>query len=251
MKKLIITIIAVFLSSVSLPAMSGKDIMNKSNNLMQPNTAKSTAEMRIHKGGDVTKRKIKLKGIKVGDDNKIILNIVKPFKMTVLTHAFKAGDDHQWIKQTNGKVKRIASNDRSKPFVNSHFFFEDLRPRSIDDYTYVLSGNETVEGFSCYKVETIPKAGKSVYDKVIFYVIKDGNFAYFVVKADIYYKGYLYKQLTNYKIKKVKGIITPYTAVMQRLNKSGKKLGKTELKIKKVKYNSRKVKENMFNRNSL
>jgi hypothetical protein len=82
-------------------------------------------------------------------------------------------------------------------------------------------------------------------------VIKSGEFQYFIVRADIFFDGYLYKRLINYDIKKVDGIITPYRAVMYRLDKSGKTLGNTEVKITALQYNNPKINDAMFNNSKL
>ncbi|MEW6526683.1 MAG: outer membrane lipoprotein-sorting protein [Spirochaetota bacterium] len=239
---------------VTVYAMTGREIMEKSDALTEPKTAISKATMVIYKGGDTLTRTIEMMAMKVGQNDKV-LAVVKEEPggdiTKVLTHTNKSGEDMQWVKMPNGKVKRISSGDRSGAFVNSHIFYEDLRSRNIDDYEYTLLGEETVEGYACYKVEAKPKPGKSIYDKAIFFIIKSGEFQYFAVRIDIFYEGYLYKRLINYNLKKVDGIITPYKAVMYRLDKSGQNLGRTEVTITNLQYNNPAINEGMFNQGKL
>jgi len=247
-KRLILTMAAVFMCSSISFAMSGLDIMKKSEALTRPKTAKSTVEMTIYKGGDVTKRKLKMKAIDGKNSDRALLEVVSPFKMKILTHTHKGREDQQWLKQKNGKIKKIISSDRKKPIINSHFFYEDLKSRDINDSNYKLAGNETVESFDCHKIIATPKKGKSVYKKAIIFVRKSD---YFIMRSDIFYKGYLYKRLINYDIRKINGILTPKKAIMYRLNKSGKKLGKTIIEIKKIKYNDPKITARDFNKSRL
>ncbi len=239
---------------VTVYALTGREIMEKSDALPEPRTAISKATMVIYKGGDTLTRTIEMMAMKVGKNEKV-LAVVKEEPSgditKVLTHTNKTGEDLQWVKMPNGKVKRISSGDRSGAFVNSHIFYEDLRSRNIDDYDYTLLGEETVEGYPCYKIEAKPKPGKSIYDKALFFIIKSGEFQYFAVRIDIFYDGFLYKRLINYDLKKVYGIITPYKAVMYRLDKNGQNLGKTEVSISNLQYNNPAINEGMFNQGKL
>jgi hypothetical protein len=248
------TAAVIIAGAAALFAMSAKEIMEKSDSLAQPQTARSKAEMTIYKGGDTLKRSIELLAMKAGNNDKILATITEQPSgdiTKVLTHTNKGGEDLQWLKMPNGKVKRISSGDRSGSFVNSHIFYEDLRSRNLADYDYKLLGEEKVEGVQCYKIESTPKPGKSIYDKAVFYVIKDGEFQYFILKADIYYDGSLYKKLVNSGLKKVDGIITPYKAVMYRVDKKGGNLGRTELVINALQYNNKAINDSMFNNSKL
>ncbi|MGQ9844385.1 MAG: outer membrane lipoprotein-sorting protein [Spirochaetota bacterium] len=254
MKKLLVIPLLLGIGVVSVFALTGRDIMEKSDGLPDPTTAISKATMVIYKGGDTLTRTIEMMAMKVGKNEKV-LAVVKEEPggdiTKVLTHTNKGAEDMQWIKMPNGKVKRISSGDRSGTFVNSHIFYEDLRSRNIDDYEYSLLGEENIEGYACYKIEAKAKPGKSIYDKAVFFIIKSGEFQYFAVRIDIFYEGYLYKRLINYNMKKVDGIITPYKAVMYRLDKNGQNLGRTEVTITNLQYNNPAIHEGMFNMNKL
>lgn len=253
-KKTMITLILIVLFSASLYAQTALEIMTKSDNLPQPNNARSRAEMNVTKGGKVDKKTIELMAIKSGKNDKVLATIKEEPSgdiTKILTHTNKGSEDLQWLKMPNGRVKRITTADRSGAFVNSHLFYEDMRSRDINDSTYTLLGEEKVESFDCYKIEAVPKPGKSIYNKAVFFVIRSGEFQYFIVRADIFFDGYLYKRLVNYDIKMVNGIITPYRAVMYRIHRNGNTLGNTEIKIKAVQYNNPAVQDSFFNQGRL
>lgn len=253
MKRIVFALGIVALGTTISFAYTAKEIMEKSDKLMKPQSVKAVAVMTIFRGGKIDETlDMKLWGKQYGDHNeKVLLEIGSPRDMKVLTHSVKNGEDSQWVKMRDGRKKPIqGSSDRKKTFVGSHLFYEDLQSRDIKDYDYKMLGEEKFESMDCYKIEATPHAGKSVYEKAVFYVVKAGALANFVLRADIYYDGYLYKRLVNYDIKVVDGIITPHRSVMYRLQKDGAETGKTVVEIKSLKYNTP-VNESLFNPNSL
>ncbi len=229
--KIVVACLMALLLCQPVYALTGREIMDKSDALLQPDTAKSKILMLIHKGGKVIEKEFMLQMKKFdNDEDKALISFIRPTKIKLLTHSHKGRDDDQWLRLSSGKVKRIVSSGRDKPFVNSHFYYEDLTSIDIDDYAYKLLGEEKAVKVDCYKVEGVKQVGEIVYDKVVFYVRKSD---YFVVRVDFYKKGKFLKFLENYKIKEIDGILTPYKLKMELAN--GK--GKTELILKGLKYN--------------
>ena len=238
------TLLLIFFLSQTVYALTGREIIEKSDALPESKTAKTEVTMLIYKGGRIMEKEFKAMAKKFrNDEDKTLISFIKPTRIKLLTHSHKTRDDDQWLRLSSGKVKRIASSDKDKSFVNSHFYYEDLTSRNIDDYKYKYLGNGTAAGVDCYKVESVKKRGRKVYDKTILYVRKSD---YFIVRIDIFRRGKFHKYLENYNVKKVRGILTPFRAVMYLSN--GK--GKTELKIKKVVYNKR-ISSSRFNKESL
>jgi len=243
-KKIFFIVVALLFIHQSLFALTGREIMEKSDSLPEPETARSAALMHIYKGSRVLEKEFEVMAKKFeNDEDRILISFIRPTKIKLLTHSFKGRDDDQWLRLSSGKIKRIASSDKGKAFVNSHFYYEDLGSRDIDDYDYTLVGEGEAVGFDCHKVEAVKKEGAKVYDKLILYV-RTSDF--FVVRIDFYRKGEFHKYLENEDIKKVKGILTPFSTVMSLAN--GK--GKTELKIKKIDYNM-KMRSSRFNKEAL
>lgn len=228
----------------SLFALTGREIVEKSDALPEPDTGKTSILMFIQKGGRVLEKEFQGIAKKFpNDEERMLISFIRPTRIKLLTHSHKNRDDDQWLRLSSGKIKRIAASDKDKPFVNSHFYYEDLQSRDIDDYSYKYLGDGKAAGSDCYKVESIKKKGRMVYDKTILYVRKSD---YFIVRIDLFRKGKLHKYLENYEIQKVKGILTPFRSVMYTAD--GK--GKTELRIKKVVYN-RAIRSSRFNKESL
>ncbi len=212
-------------------ALTGREIMEKSDALAQPDTAKSKVLMLIHKGGRVQEKEFLLMMKQFeNDEDKALIKFITPTQIQLLTHSHKGRDDDQWLALSSGKVKRIVSSGRDKPFVNSHFYYEDLTSIDIDDYEHTLLGEGTAVDADCYKVQGVKKVGEKIYDKVIFYVRKSD---YFVVRVDMYKDGEFHKFLENHDVKEVDGILTPFKMKMELADGNGK----TELILKGLKYN--------------
>jgi len=224
--------------------LTGREIMEKVDALKQPDSAASKIIMEIHKGGGVEEKEFMLQMKQYdNDEDKALITFIRPTQIKLLTHSHKSVDDDQWLTLSSGKVKRIVSSGRDKPFVNSHFYFEDLTSVDIDEYEFKRFGEEKAVGEDCYKVEGIKKTDEKVYDKVAFFVRKSD---YFVVRVDFFKDGAFHKFMENHQVKVIDGILTPHKIKMELAD--GK--GKTELTLKGLKYNIA-IDDATFNKDAL
>ena len=82
-------------------------------------------------------REMRLRSLEVqedGDKSIMIFDTPPDIKGTgLLTFSHKVDDDDQWLNLPALKrVKRIASKNKSGPFVGSEFAFEDLRSQEVE-----------------------------------------------------------------------------------------------------------------------
>lgn len=244
MKRIAICIACVIAGAGVLYALTGREIMEKSDALPEPASTESRAVMKIYRDGALKETKeFQMYSKKYGQDSRVLIRFVKPTKIKFLTHAYRNRDDLQWLKTSSGKPKKIVGSDSGKPFVHSHFFYEDLKSRDIDDYDYILRGEATAVDEECYRVEAVRKRGEKVYDKIELFVRKSD---YFVVSVNFYQKGKLLKFLKNYDVRTVDGILTPHRMVMYLPD--GK--GMTEITVTSVKHNVA-VNDSLFNKETL
>ncbi len=235
-------ILYLFLSTNAW-SLTGREIMEKNDALPEEKTADSQVLMLIHQGQKVVEKEFTIKSKKEDSgEDKTLIAFTRPTKIKLLTHSHKNRDDDQWLRLSSGKIKRIASSDKGKSFVNSHFYYEDLSSRDIDEFDYTYIGDETLNGTDCYKVEAVKKQNR-VYSKSILYVRKSD---FFVVRVDFYKKGTFHKYLEYFDIKPVSDVLTAHRMVMSLAN--GK--GSTELKVKTVEYNMD-INNSAFNKEAL
>ncbi len=242
----VVAMIACLIVPQAAMAYTGREIMEQSEKLTSPDSGESTLTMNIYKGNN-SKPKEKVFSIiakRTAGENKVLLSFHKPSRLQLLTHAHKGREDQQWLVMSSGRIKPIVAGDKGKSFVHSHFYYEDLSSRDIDDYEYKNLGDAQALGVDCYKVEGVHKAGgKHVYDKSISYVRKSD---FFIMRVEFYQDGSLHKYLENYDIQKIDGVLTPMRVVMTMADGEGR----TELKVQSVEYN-KDIPDFKFNKEAL
>ena len=87
---------------------------------------------------------------------------------TLLTYTHALKPDEQWVYLPALKrVKRIASANKSGPFMGSEFAYEDIVSQEVEKYTYRYLRDETVDGHDCYVIENIPAYEYSGYSRQV------------------------------------------------------------------------------------
>ena len=151
----------------------------------------SSAEMIMtlhNKNGDKSVRKMTIKSLEVTDDGDkglTVFNEPKDVSGTAFlsfSHVLEA--DEQWLYLPALKrVKRIASKNKSGPFMGSEFAYEDLTSFEVEKFTYKYLGEEHFAERDCYLVEAYPADEFSGYSKQVVWV---GQNEYRVHKVDFY-----------------------------------------------------------------
>lgn len=157
---------------------------------------KSTREMKIKTLEDTDKSD------DLGDKSLTTFRTPKDVKGTsFLSFSRNNGADDQWLYiPALRRVKQIASDNKSGPFMGSEFAFEDISAQDVEKYTYKFIKDETVEGLPGFVIERYPVDKNSGYTKQVVWV--DGK-EYRIHKIDFYdRKGEKLKTLIykNYKV---------------------------------------------------
>ena len=166
----------------------------------------SQAEMILRNAqGQETIRKMRLKSLEVENDGDKALTIfdqprdVKGTAFLSFSHA--TTPDDQWMYLPASKrVKRIASRNKSGPFMGSEFAFEDLSSFEVEKYSYQYLRDELFNGEDTFVVESDPVDKYSGYTKQVNWIDKAH---YRPLKIEFYdRKGSLLKTLTfsDYKL---------------------------------------------------
>lgn len=128
-----------------------------------------------NKQGQESIREIRLKSLEVdGDGDKSLSVFDKPRDVkgtAFLSFSHAVGSDDQWLYLPALKrVKRIASRNKSGPFMGSEFAYEDLSSFEIEKYSYKYLRDEACEGGTCYVIEQYPVDKNSGYTRRIVWV---------------------------------------------------------------------------------
>jgi len=111
---------------------------------------------------------------------------VKGTVSLLIEHADK--DDDIWIYlPALKKVRRLVSSDKKTSFVGTDFSYGDVIGYKVNEWSYKLLREETVDGQPCYVIESTPKndtvKSNSGYAKRIGWLRKDNHF---MVKGDFF-----------------------------------------------------------------
>jgi len=131
-----------------------------------------------------------------GDKSIIVFDAPGDIEGTaLLSHTRILEPDDQWLYlPALARVKRIASGNKSGPFVGSEFAYEDLVSQEVDKYEYRWLRDERCADLECVVVERSPRYEASGYTRQVVWWDKA---EYRVQRIDFYdRKNALLKTLT-------------------------------------------------------
>lgn len=132
-----------------------------------------------------------------GDKSLIVFQSPKDVRDTaLLTYTRIKDNDDQWIYLPALKrVKRIASANKSGPFMGSEFAYEDFAAAEIEKFSYRWLRDEACGTQQCHVIERTPTYANSGYNKEIVWLDMPD---YRVQKVDYYdQRDQLLKTLTS------------------------------------------------------
>ena len=131
-----------------------------------------------NKQGQESIREIRSKTLEVdgdGDKSLTIFDTPRDVKGTaLLSFTHKEGPDDQWLYLPALKrVKRIASDNKSGPFMGSEFAYEDITSQEVEKYTYKFLRDDTLDSMDVFVFERYPVDRKSGYTRQIIWMDKE------------------------------------------------------------------------------
>lgn len=129
--------------------------------------AEVTMVLKNHDGA-VQKRELRVKTKEMandGDKSLIIFDQPKDVRgSALLTYAHYEGNDDQWLYLPKiGRVKKLASRNKSGPFMGSEFAFEDIGSQEIPKFTYEFLKEAPCGDLDCFVVRRFPINAYSGY----------------------------------------------------------------------------------------
>jgi len=252
------SLLILSLTLASLFAMSAQEIAQKVHDRDEGDNLTSNMKMTlIDKNGNKRVRVLKTYSKNKGEDTLKLMFFLTPADVKetgFLTYDYEdsAKDDDQWLYLPElQKVKRIASSDKSSAFMGSDFTYSDMTSRNVQDYTYEIMKEPTVNGHKTWQDLVTPKTDATIeetgYTKSIVFIRQD-NFV--IIQALNYIKlGKKLKYMRVLGLEEVEGIWT--VTRIQMVTKKGKKtLHKTVFDFSNIKYNQE-LKESFFTTRTL
>lgn len=238
-------LISIFTVTPASAQITGKEIMENVYNIPSGDDMQGELVMTlVNNRGEQRVRNLKQFSMDDGKVEKKIMFFLAPADVrntSFMNWSYSDGrEDDQWIYLPALKrIKRISSDGKSDYFMGSDFTYDDLGDRHPDEDNHKLIREESIDGNSCYVVESTPKTSGYMYSKTISWVIKD---SFLGIKREFYdSKGKLLKTLTIKKFDEISGIWTILETEMNNVQKNHKTL----MEFTNVQYNQG-LKDNWF-----
>ena len=152
-----------------------------------------------NRNGDQSTRRMRNFTLEVdGDGDKTLVVFDEPNDVkgtAFLNYTHREGSDDQWLYlPALRRVKRIASNNKSGPFMGSEFAYEDISSQEVEKYTYEFLRTEDLAATPAYVIQRVPVDERSGYTRQIVWY---DQAEYRLQKVDFYdRKDELMKTLT-------------------------------------------------------
>jgi len=210
-----ITVLAVLLMGAALlSAQDAVSIVNSAKNRVKMDTISSRSRMVITaKNGSTSERVIDQYSKDGPNGGRTVIVFQSPANVAgtrFLTMDTAGGGQDQWIYLPSlGRVRRIAASESGGSFMGTDFSYDDIssmdRELSLDNHT--LLREETLNGKSCYVIQSVPKDSSYQYSKTITWIDKTG---FLIYKSEMYNRrGELVKVMEMSEFKDVQGRSTP------------------------------------------
>jgi outer membrane lipoprotein-sorting protein len=164
---------------LAAPDITADEILRRADRAVLGEAAAYTLRMTVTRPGKA-ERVVEMKGWKKGDQQGLVRYTAPPKERG--TAYLRSGESTWMYLPSAEKVVRVGTkqNFGGGDFSNGDIFRLSL----LHDYVPALAGEEEMEGQSCYKLDLKAKDRSVAYDRVLYWVRRDGTF--FPVRAEYY-----------------------------------------------------------------
>lgn len=219
MKKFILILAALSLSTTLAFAQNAEEIVRASRDRIKADTVSTRSRMVITaKDGGVTERLLDQYTSTAGGSNKTVVVFQKPASVAgtrFLTISSSGKTDDRWIFLPSlGKVRRVAAGEGSGSFMGTDMSYDDISSmdRDVNLDTYALLREENLDNKPCWVIEAKPKDSSYQYSRMIGWIEKATSVS---LKMELYdKKGILVKVMEIQGLKEIQGRLTPIVTKM-------------------------------------
>jgi outer membrane lipoprotein-sorting protein len=247
MKPFILTFLfsVVTFSSLFAQALSAADIVRKADEKFKGEmTSYSVMSMTIIR--PTWERTVGFKSWSKEDDFALTL-ITAPAREKGQTFLKRKNEMWSWNPAINRLIK-LPPSMMSQGWMGSDYTNDDILRESsvVDDYTHSLEGEETINGYSCYKIKLLAKDEADIlWGSQIWWVDKK---EFIALKAELYDEdGYLVRTETASDLKIMDGRLLPVYLEIIPADAEGQK---TILRILEMKFNI-KMEDSFFSQQNM
>jgi outer membrane lipoprotein-sorting protein len=203
-------IVAAF-TAVSVNAQNPKEIVKKSHDVVKVSSFEAISTLTITDSkGNQRIRKNSMASVSEADGTeKRIIKFMSPADVKgtgILIYDYPEKSDDMWIYlPALRKTRRIVSKEKSKSFMGSEFSNANMTAPGLEDFSYALKGEETLNGNICFLIESTPVTtdleDEYGYARSVSWVDKNS----YLVHQTLYYDfdGELSKTIENREFQKL------------------------------------------------
>ncbi len=166
----------LFILPLSIFAETGYELAKAMEDKAAPKDMKSNMTMVLTNKKGKT-RESTIRSISADDNRKQIIWFLAPaddkgVAFLKIEHLDKDDEMRLWLPAFK-KVRRISSKKKADSFMGSDLSYEDMTSRELDEYTYEILGEKTIDGVACHILQSTPKPGVTrTYKRFVTYVSK-------------------------------------------------------------------------------
>lgn len=229
-KLYLILVTSLILSGVAL-AQDATEIVRKMDEKMRGESLKAEVTMTIVRPD--WSRQVTMESWSRGTEYSMIL-ITAPARDEGTAFLKRGNEIWNWVPSV-GRTIKMPPSMMMQSWMGSDFTNDDLVRESsaVTDYDHELVGEETIQGYECYKIEMKPKPDAPVvWTRVDIWVSKE---EYLELKAEFYDEfGELINVMNGMEVKEFDGRMIPSKMEMIPMDEEGYK---TILEYKSMEFN--------------
>jgi len=216
--------------------LSGKEIVEKANELLTPETSYGKLKMTIVTTSG-NKRTFVYESWSKNEGEKNLIRYQEPRRVKDQAVLMLNNADDIWMYFPRTKrVRKLATHAKKQKMQGSDFSYEDMGSGQsfLDDFTAERLDDEEMQDYECYTVELIRKPDSDVsYSRLMMWVIKENFYPLVIDYYDEENPDRKIKRLTQSDIETIDGIPTAMKMVMKNLNDNTQ----TEMELLEARYN--------------
>ena len=239
-------LILATLLPIALAGQTGDDIASMIDQRSEPKDMTTDLTMTLTARSGAS-RTLTVHSVRLGEAKQIIWFLApaddRGIAFLSIEHADGDDEMRMWLPSFK-KIRRISSSKQGDSFMGSDLSYEDMTSRDLNDYTYLLQGEETIDGVAYWVLENVPRPElRSSYSKIVSWVRQSDAL---IIKEHYFDRaGNLLKERTV-EAQEVGGYTLPVRMFVRNVQKEHT----TELIFDKIEVDTG-VKDNLFHERNL
>jgi hydrophobe/amphiphile efflux-3 (HAE3) family protein len=207
----IAVILLILVLALAANGQDAREIIKRGQDAVKVKSFEATSTLTITDAkGNQRIRKNTMASMSLPDGTeKRIIKFLSPSEVRgtgILIFDYPEKSDDMWIYlPALRRTRRIVSKEKSNSFMGSEFTNSNMAAPGLDDFTYSLKDEESLDGHACYVIESVPVSSdleeEYGYSSSLSWMDKNTYLVYETRYFDV--DGEMFKTITNREFKKL------------------------------------------------